>query len=71
MFSIWTAEEKLPFRAPLSGLITDVNGEVEISPHLANESPYDLGWIIILEPHNLDLELLLDPDEYVDYLAEL
>lgn len=71
MFSIWTADEKLPFAAPFSGLITDVNGEVEYSPHLANESPYDLGWIIILEPHNLDLELLLDPDEYVDYLAEL
>ena len=71
MFSIWTADEKLPFAAPLSGLITEVNGEVEYSPHLANESPYDLGWIIILEPHNLDLELLLDPDEYVDYLADL
>jgi len=36
-----------------------------------NDSAYDLGWIIILEPHNLDLELLLDPDEYVEYLAEL
>ena len=71
MFSIWTAEEKLPFAAPFSGIITEVNGEVEYSPHLANESSYDLGWIIILEPHNLDLELLLDPDEYVDYLADL
>ena len=41
------------------------------NPDLANDSAYDLGWIIILEPHNLDLELLLDPDEYVEYLAEL
>ena len=71
MFSIWTAEEKKPFPAPFSGLIAEVNGEVEINPDLANDSAYDLGWIIILEPHNLDLELLLDPDEYVEYLAEL
>ena len=71
MFSIWTAEEKKPFPAPFSGLIAEVNGEVEINPDLANDSAYDLGWIIILEPHDLDLELLLDPDEYVEYLAEL
>ncbi|MEC8249793.1 MAG: hypothetical protein VX043_04655, partial [Candidatus Thermoplasmatota archaeon] len=71
MFSIWTAEEKKPFPALFSGLIAEVNGEVEINPDLANDSAYDLGWIIILEPHDLDLELLLDPDEYVEYLAEL
>ena len=32
MFSIWTAEEKKPFPAPFSGLIAEVNGEVEINP---------------------------------------
>lgn len=71
LFSIWTAEEKLDFPSPFSGMIDEVNGEVEISPDLVNDSPYDLGWIIILNPHELDMENLLDANEYVEYLAEL
>jgi glycine cleavage system H protein len=54
-----------------SGLIAEVNGEVEINPDLVNDSAYDHGWIIIIEPHELDLENLLEPDEYVEFLAEL
>ena len=52
-------------------MIEEVNGEVEINPELVNESPYDLGWIMIITPHELDMENLLDADEYVEYLAEL
>ena len=70
LFSIWTAEEKLTFPSPFGGEIAEVNGEVEINPELVNVSPYDLGWIIILNAHELDMENLLEPDEYVDYLAE-
>ena len=71
MFSLWTVDEKLVFPSPFSGMIDEVNGEVEISPDLVNDSPYDLGWIMILNPHELDMENLLDADEYVEYLAEL
>lgn len=70
MFSLWTAEGKKSFRTPFAGTITEVNGEVEINPDLINESPYDLGWLIIVEPHEFDVEDLLDPDEYVDTLYE-
>ncbi|MBT3771313.1 MAG: hypothetical protein HOE92_01215 [Euryarchaeota archaeon] len=70
MFSLWTAEGKQTFRSPFAGTITEVNGEVEINPDLVNESPYDLGWMIIVQPHEFDVEDLLDPDEYVDTLAE-
>ncbi|MBK29234.1 MAG: hypothetical protein CMB49_04350 [Euryarchaeota archaeon] len=71
MFSIWTADEKLSFRAPFSGIVSEVNGEVEINPDLVNESAYDLGWLIIIDPHHLDMEIFLEPDEYVEALAEL
>ena len=71
MFSIWTADEKLSFRAPFSGIVSEVNGEVEINPELVNESAYDLGWLIIIEPHHLDMEIFLEPDEYVEALAEI
>jgi len=70
LFSIWTAEEKWTFPSPFAGEIAEVNGEVEINPELVNDSPYDLGWIIILNPHDFDMENLLEPDEYVDFLAE-
>ena len=71
MFSIWTAEEKVAFPSLYSGIIAEVNGEVEINPDLVNDSAYDHGWIIIIEPHEMNLENLLDPDEYVEFLAEL
>ncbi len=71
MFSLWTGEEKIAFSAPFSGTITEVNGEVEINPDLVNESAYDLGWILVLQPFQLDMENLLEPDEYVEYLAEI
>jgi glycine cleavage system H protein len=71
MFSIWTSDEKLTFPCPFSGMIEEVNGEVEINPELVNDSPYDIGWIMIITPHELDMENLLDADEYVEYLAEL
>ena len=71
MFSLWTADEKIAFTAPFSGTITEVNGEVEINPDLVNESAYDLGWILVLQPFQFDMENLLEPDEYVEYLSEL
>lgn len=70
LFSIWTLEEKLTFASPFSGVIAEVNAEVEISPDLVNESAYDLGWVLILDPHDHDMEQLLEPEEYVEFLAE-
>ena len=35
MFSIWTAEEKVAFPSQYSGIIAEVNGEVEINPTLS------------------------------------
>ena len=49
----------------------EVNGEVEISPDLINDSPYDRGWMIIFKPHQLNDEDLLDPDEYLETLEEI
>ena len=71
MFSIWTANGKNSFRTPFSGTVMEVNGEIEISPDLINDSPYDLGWMIIFKPHHLNDEDLLDPDEYLETLEEL
>jgi len=43
--------------APISGEIVEVNEELEDSPELINESPYDAGWIGKIKPSNLDADL--------------
>ena len=37
MFSVVTETERMPFPTPFSGLIAEVNGEVESNPELVNE----------------------------------
>ena len=58
--------------APVSGEIIEVNGELEDSPELLNEDPYE-NWIAKLKPSNLDEELkeLMDAEAYAEYLKSL
>jgi glycine cleavage system H protein len=39
-----------PIYAPFSCKVLAVNEEIEDSPELVNDSPYDEGWIIEIEP---------------------
>lgn len=51
--------------APLEGEIKDVNSELEGSPDLLNQSPYDDGWIAKLIPDSPEeLDSLLSYEEY-------
>jgi len=43
--------------APFSGEIVETNEELEDSPELINESPYDEGWIAKIKPSDLDGEV--------------
>ncbi len=57
--------------APLSGEIVEVNYELNDVPELANEEPYEDGWLLRLDmtaPSEFD-ELLTE-DEYEEYLKE-
>ncbi len=50
---------------PVSGKIVEFNSELEDNPELANESPYEKGWIIKVELSDLkELEGLLDDKAY-------
>ena len=49
--------------APISGKIVSINEKLEESPELINESPYDFGWIVVIEPDG-NLEDLLDSNSY-------
>ncbi len=58
--------------APVSGEVIEVNEELEDSPELLNEDPYE-HWIAKLKPSNLEEELkeLMDARKYAEYLESL
>lgn len=43
--------------APLSGEILEVNSALEDDCSTINSDPYDAGWILVLNPSNLEAEL--------------
>ncbi len=57
--------------SPVSGVITAVNEDLEDSPELINESPYDQGWIIEVKIDPTSLQKLLSAQEYENYLKEV
>ncbi|SDL17291.1 glycine cleavage system protein GcvH [Lacicoccus qingdaonensis] len=51
--------------APLNGKIVEVNEELEDSPELVNESPYEGAWMVKVELEDTSqLDNLLDADGY-------
>ncbi|RLI12201.1 glycine cleavage system protein GcvH [Candidatus Bathyarchaeota archaeon] len=59
--------------SPISGRVIKINERLRESPELVNESPYDEGWIALIEPSNLDEELkrLLTPKQYANLLRKI
>jgi glycine cleavage system H protein len=56
--------------APVSGVITRINGELEKQPELVNEDPWKKGWMIAIKPSKLAEErpTLLDAAAYRAHL---
>ncbi|WAX57003.1 glycine cleavage system protein GcvH [Jatrophihabitans cynanchi] len=51
--------------APLAGVVTARNEQLQQTPELINSDPYGAGWIVELEPSDAaDLDALLDPGAY-------
>jgi glycine cleavage system H protein len=49
--------------APISGKIVSINEKLEESPELINESPYEFGWMVLIEPEG-EVNGLLDAASY-------
>ena len=56
--------------SPVSGKIEAINGELEDTPELINESPYDKGWMCKIKASNLQEELknLMKVDGLSDFI---
>ena len=51
--------------APISGKIANINKELENTPEVVNESPYDDGWLVEIEVSDeSDIKKLLNSNDY-------
>jgi glycine cleavage system H protein len=56
---------------PVSGTIVEVNTDLEDHPELVNDSPYDDGWMIVIEASNsAEFNELLSASDYRSYVEE-
>ena len=56
---------------PLSGIITEINSELNDTPDLINSEPYGEGWIFILKANDdSELNELIDVNSYYELINE-
>ena len=54
---------------PISGKISEINGDLDENPELVNESPYEKGWMVKIEiSDESELEDLMDASSYTDLI---
>ena len=46
-----------PLKAPVAGLVVEINAEVMSQPGLLNTDPYEQGWLILIEPEDAARDL--------------
>jgi len=60
--SVKTASD---IHAPVSGVVVEINPDLEDDPDFINDDPYGKGWIYKIKPDNMaDVEKLLSNTEY-------
>jgi glycine cleavage system H protein len=57
--------------APISGEVTEVNGELGQKPETVNQDPYGKGWMLVVKPSNKDeWNELLTAQQYEELIAQ-
>ncbi|WAH35096.1 glycine cleavage system protein GcvH [Alicyclobacillus dauci] len=57
--------------APLSGSVAEVNSSLQDTPEKVNSSPYDDGWMVVVEMDDKsELDALLDAAGYEKHINE-
>ncbi len=61
-----------PIYSPLSGTVVEVNETLSDEPHLINESPYEEGWLAVIELSDpMEVEDLMPAEDYAQLLVEI
>jgi glycine cleavage system H protein len=58
--------------APVSGEIVEINEDLEDDTSLINQDPYGKGWILVIEPSDLESELdnLMHGDNLIPFIDQ-
>jgi glycine cleavage system H protein len=57
--------------APVSGKVVEVNADLDDSPELVNESPYEKAWMVVVElSDSSELEKLMTAEQYEEMIKE-
>ncbi len=57
--------------APISGKLVETNGALVDSPELVNQSPYEEGWLVRIDPSDpAEMDELMEAEAYGQFLAE-
>jgi|WetSurMetagenome_2_1015567.scaffolds.fasta_scaffold09599_9 glycine cleavage system H protein len=64
--SIETVKVNISLPSPIKGKIVETNESLQDSPELINQLPYGEGWMIVLQPENLerDRDALMTAEAY-------
>ena len=58
--------------APVGGKVIEANKELEQHPEYVNQSPYEQGWMTVIEMSDAsELAQLMSAEEYEAYIGEL
>jgi glycine cleavage system H protein len=58
--------------APVSGTVVEVNDELEGTPELINDDPYDSGWILVVQlADEEELKMLMSADDYSEHVTHV
>jgi CheY-like chemotaxis protein len=57
LFIARRGDEIVRFRSPVAGVVNQVNGDLTREPALATQSPYDRGWVCVVQPSELSTDL--------------
>lgn len=69
MLTIESVKTVSEIHAPISGEVMEVNDNLEHSPELVNQDPYQKGWVAIIEPSDpQELKSLLTASAYTELL---
>jgi glycine cleavage system H protein len=65
-----TIKANVSLYSPVSGTIVEVNSDLDLSPEVINQEPYDKGWLSVIEAidWNSDKVKLLEPQAYLSLM---
>lgn len=68
--SLQGRDDDLDVASPVSGVIVEVNQDLENAPELINQDNYGAGWIVRVDIHRpAELDRLLTAEQYEEFLA--